>query len=78
MLEFCKCGLLIINGQCSKKGCAFAINNEDGTSKTVSPKKVRTRTTSTTKSASPRKSKSSKCITYNLYETNEDEKDSAQ
>jgi len=78
LLEFCKCGSLIINGQCSKKGCVFAIQNEDGVVKKVSPKKVRTATKSTTKSASPRKSKSSKCITYNLYETNEEEKDNAQ
>jgi len=77
LVEFCKCGSLILNGHCSNKGCAFV--NKDSVSVAASHKKTRTKTKSTTKSSikSSNPRMSSKCITYNLYEINENEKDNA-
>ncbi|QNU68521.1 hypothetical protein EHE19_009025 [Ruminiclostridium herbifermentans] len=70
MLEYCKCGSLMINGSCTHKGCS---NNLTSTlSKT---KKTRTKAstiTKATKSAvnsavkSTKVPRASKCITYKL------------
>lgn len=71
MLEYCKCGSLIINGSCTHKGC---INNLTNVSAKV--KKTRTKSTSSIKAAtkvavntavkSPKIPRASKCITYKL------------
>ncbi len=70
MLEYCKCGSLMINGSCTHKGCG---NNLASTSSKA--KKTRTKTstiTSAAKSAvntavkSTKVPRASKCITYKL------------
>lgn len=71
MVEFCKCGSLIVDGRCSNKGCLLN-KNKVGVSTMLPHKKASPKTKSTTKSSNPRKS--SKCITYNLYEDNGTEK----
>jgi hypothetical protein len=66
-VEFCKCGSLILNGQCSNKGCTFSSHGKDAVAK-ASSKKTKSKPKNTVKSTNPRAS--SKCITYNLYEQN--------
>jgi hypothetical protein len=70
MLEYCKCGSLMINGSCTHTGCC---NNL--TSTVSKAKKTRTKASSITKAAksavstavkSTKVPRASKCITYKL------------
>lgn len=74
MPEFCSCGSIIINGNCTNKTCPN--HNKQSAAKTVKPEKISSNITnksiSTISSAKPDKKKdprrASKCITYNLYD----------
>jgi hypothetical protein len=67
LAEFCKCGSIIINNQCSNKNCTFQAavktaptgQKASGSSKSKEPKTTRTR-------------RASKVITYNLYDTKDE------
>lgn len=67
MAEFCKCGSIMINGQCTNKNCTdkasgksdSALQSATGNSKKKGAKSAKTK-------------RASKVITYNLYEV-EDE-----
>ncbi len=70
MLEYCKCGSLMINGSCTHKGCS---NNLASTAKAKKPRtKASTinvaakATTETAKAKIAKIPKASKCITYKL------------
>lgn len=69
MLEYCKCGSLMINGSCTHKGC---INNIATVSKAKTTRakastiKTAARTQVTTKTKSTKIPRASKCITYKL------------
>ena len=65
MAEFCTCGSIIINDHCTNKNCSFKSG-----STSEKPSKVR----KVAKAAKgTRTRKSSKCITYNLYDVKEEE-----
>ncbi len=74
MLEYCKCGSLMINGSCTHKGC-----NNNLASASSKAKKTRTKastikaatktavnTAATTVAKSTKVPRASKCITYKL------------
>ena len=69
MAEFCKCGSLVINGRCTNKSCAVK-THETKPAKAETEKKTRTAVprVKTTKTK-----RASKCVTYNLYETQNEE-----
>jgi hypothetical protein len=70
MLEFCTCGSIIIDGQCTNKNCSYKAQSGSVQTKPKSGKK------STPAKKGPKTSKTkraSKCITYNLYETETEE-----
>ncbi|MDP4092230.1 MAG: hypothetical protein Q8920_02620 [Bacillota bacterium] len=72
--EFCTCGSLVINGQCTNKRCSM--------SSATKPAKSRSAKTGSAKTASKeakplRTRKASKCITYNLYDL-ENKEDNVQ
>ncbi len=69
MADFCTCGSLIIEGHCTNKNCT------DKASKSTQTKTGKRKVTAAGKSeAKPAKTrKSSKCITYNLYDTEKEE-----
>jgi hypothetical protein len=70
LAEFCTCGSLMISGHCTNKNCSNRSESKKASAKPASrkkniststePKKVRTR-------------KSSKCVTYNLNDVQEEE-----
>lgn len=70
LAEFCKCGSIIIGGRCTNKGCSMRNSDKPAaikatTRKTAATEKVPAKTSNTRRS--------SKCITYNLYETKAEE-----
>lgn len=69
MAEFCKCGSLVISGRCTNKGCSMKTLDKQVPVKTV--KKSAAAKKTPVKSTKVRRA--SKCITYNLYETNSEE-----
>lgn len=70
MAEFCTCGSLMLEGSCTNKNCS---NRSAGKQGAATPKKARAKKqTAEVKPKTNRVRKSSKCITYNLYETKEE------
>ena len=69
MAEFCKCGSLIIAGRCSNKGCSFKVLGPED----ALPVKKAGRTAEKAPAKSTKTRRASKCITYNLYDTEEKE-----
>lgn len=74
MPEFCSCGSIIINGNCSNRNCAHrTAGKSEGKKK--APKKAniiksaKSSAEKATRVANPRRA--SKCITYNLYDKKE-------
>ena len=70
MTQFCTCGSIIINEQCTNKNCSTRSK-----SKQASPKKAAAKSSSSVKKEpkSPRTRRSSKCVTYNLYDVEKEE-----
>jgi hypothetical protein len=66
-MDFCKCGSLIVNGNCTNKNCS---NRTDDSVK--SPRK-KARSTGTKSAGSTRQRRTSKMVTYNIYETEVEE-----
>lgn len=75
MAEFCKCGSLVINGRCTNKSCT-ARTQEKQIPVKMTAKKSPGAVKTPAKSARTRRS--SKCITYNLYETENEEGSNSQ
>ncbi len=70
MAEFCTCGSLMLDGSCTNKNCS---NKSAGKHSAASAKKASAKKqTAEVKPKTNRVRKSSKCITYNLYETKEE------
>lgn len=71
LAEFCKCGSIIINGRCTNKGCTIKIS--------VKPLPVNTPKKASAASKTPAKTtktrRASKCITYNMYKSKNEEGD---
>ncbi|EPR13246.1 hypothetical protein [Ruminiclostridium papyrosolvens] len=70
MVEFCKCGSMIINGSCSNKHCSTNLSKllqakakKAGRAKTTTAAAVINTTPKITKAP-----KASKCITYHISE----------
>ena len=84
MAEFCECGSLVIEDRCTNKNCAFRAATKPTPTKRKSTAKAKaTGVTGLSleatkpapvKAGNPRRA--SKCVTYNLYDT-ENEKDEA-
>ncbi|MFZ5987561.1 MAG: hypothetical protein ACOYWZ_10625 [Bacillota bacterium] len=72
MAQFCTCGSLMINDNCTNKNCTNKAPSKSGT---TSAKQARLKKADTAeKPAKPtRTRRASKCITYNLYENKEEE-----
>lgn len=70
MIEFCTCGSIITDGQCTNKNCTYKAHSASVQSKAKAAKK-----TSDIQKApkATRTKKASKVITYNLYETESEE-----
>jgi len=68
--EFCTCGSLMLDGSCTNKNCS---NRSAGKQSAASIKKAQAKKqTAEAKPKTNRVRKSSKCITYNLYEAKEE------
>ena len=72
MAEFCKCGSLLINGQCTNKSCGIRMMDKQVPVKATTVKKVRT-ISEKAPAKTTKTRRSSKCITYNLYEPQSEE-----
>ena len=68
MAEFCKCGSLMVNGRCTNKGCTSRKQDLAAHNKEAAVKKAGSGEKTPLKNARTRRA--SKCITYNMYETN--------
>ena len=66
MLEFCTCGSLMIDNQCSNKNCPSKVSAKSGS--TVHKKATGLKSTV----KSPRSRRASKVVTYNLNDTEEE------
>ncbi len=64
MPEFCTCGSIIFNNQCTNKNCANRSASKSTTSKQAGPKS----STVKKEAKSTKTRRASKCITYNLYD----------
>ncbi|MCR4436386.1 MAG: hypothetical protein QHH06_11005 [Clostridiales bacterium] len=72
MAEFCTCGSIIIDGHCTNKNCTFKAAAKSSAPKPASRKQA----SPEKKEAKPARTKrASKCITYNLYEIKEEERE---
>jgi hypothetical protein len=72
MVEFCTCGSLIINDSCTNKNCANKPASKPTTKRAAKAVGVNV----VKKVAAPLKTrKSSKCITYNLNDLDNKDKD---
>lgn len=69
LAEFCKCGSLVIGGRCTNKNCTIKALDKGSNGKEETVKKRRVAATAE-KVAKPRRS--SKVVTYNLNETEEE------
>lgn len=72
MSEFCKCGSLMISGNCTNKHCTFRPTSKPSSPKQSSRSKASSSDLSTKEKKSPRVRRASKCITYNLYDIKEE------
>lgn len=71
LVEFCTCGSIKIEGNCTNKNCASNSAVKDST-----PNPAARKTASVKKEPKPaRTRKASKVITYNLYDDNKSEED---
>ena len=68
MLEFCTCGSIIIDSQCTNKNCPSKVSVKS--SSTVQKKTTRVKSTEV---KSPKSRRASKVITYNLNDTEEEQ-----
>ena len=77
MAEFCECGSLIIDGRCTNKSCTLrAAAGPSTVKKHVVKAKTSTRGTAAPKPVKiPNPRRASKCITYNLYDNKDKDKD---
>lgn len=72
MVEFCTCGSLIINDSCTNKNCSNRPASKPATKKSTKAVGVNV----VKKAVTPlKKRKSSKCITYNLNDLDNKDKD---
>lgn len=76
MPEFCSCGSIIINGNCSNRNCALRAagkpeSGKKAAKKTSAAKATQMKAVKAARAANPRRA--SKCITYNLYDKKEKE-----
>ncbi len=69
MPEFCTCGSIIFNNQCSNKNCSNKSTSKSASSKQSSAKDP----TAKKEAKGTRTRRSSKCITYNLYDEKKDD-----
>jgi len=70
LAEFCTCGSLMLDGSCTNKNCS---NKSAGKHSTPKTKKTRAKkSTLESKPKTARTRRASKCITYNLYDTKEE------
>lgn len=79
MAEFCECGSLVFDGRCSNKNCSLrAATKPVPARKSTSKVKVTGKSLDATKPSakSPNPKRASKCITYNLYDTQNKESES--
>ncbi|RCX13247.1 hypothetical protein DFR58_11865 [Anaerobacterium chartisolvens] len=65
MAQFCSCGSIIINDHCTNKNCINK-SNSGTTAKTLRASKKEPKEGGAAKGTKARRS--SKCITYNLYD----------
>ncbi|MDP4180543.1 MAG: hypothetical protein Q8942_05560 [Bacillota bacterium] len=73
MSEFCKCGSLILSGQCTNKNCSFKTVSKPTTPKHSSRSKAASSDSSAKEPKAPRVRRASKCITYNLNDIKKEE-----
>lgn len=79
MAEFCSCGSLMIGGNCTNKNCSNKAAAKPASGKHAGAKKAAGKTRSSlaaekkTESAYAKARRASKCITYNLYDTQPEE-----
>lgn len=67
MSEFCKCGSIMISGSCTNKSCSNKLVKAPSKGRTASAKSTTVKaTTIKTQTKTPKVSRASKCITYNL------------
>lgn len=76
MAEFCECGSLIFDGRCSNKNCSLrAVTKPVTARKSATKVKAAGKSLDATKPSvkTPNPRRASKCITYNLYEDQNNE-----
>ncbi|HEY9061856.1 MAG TPA: hypothetical protein VIO64_15320 [Pseudobacteroides sp.] len=73
MSEFCKCGSLMLSGNCTNKNCTFRTISKPSSPKQSSRSKAASSDISAKEKKPPRVRRASKCITYNLYDINNEE-----
>jgi len=66
--EFCKCGSLMISGNCTNKHCTFRTMSKPSSPKQSSRSKSASSDSSTKEKKTSRVRRASKCITYNLHD----------
>jgi hypothetical protein len=66
LAQFCTCGSLMINDTCTNKNCSFKPSGKSAPSKTT---RKRTAKTGVKEPKVVKAKKASKCVTYNLYDT---------
>lgn len=69
MAQFCTCGSLMINESCTNKNCINKVSTKTASSAAKKGKAAKAEKPA----KSTRTRRSSKCITYNLYENKEEE-----
>ena len=70
MAEFCTCGSLVIDGRCTNKSCSNRAQDKQTPGKAASVKKAKA---GKAPAKATKTKRASKCITYNLYETQNEE-----
>lgn len=72
MAEFCSCGSIMINGECTNKNCSNKPASKVSKSRTTSRKASGQQKT---EPKSTKTRRASKCITYNLYDLQKKEEE---
>lgn len=70
LAEFCTCGSLVIGGRCTNKSCSNRTQDKQTSGKPAPAKKAKAEK-APAKAAKTKRA--SKCITYNLYEGQNEE-----
>lgn len=71
MAEFCTCGSLVLDGSCTNKNCSNKAMGKHSAS--AAKKSQAKKAAQEVKPKVTKVRKASKCITYNLYETKEED-----